>query len=642
MKWTSDNVTGQNPFQKLTWADIEQWAGPTIVSRGRSYQRSGAVQELATTKDNTLVAWVQGSFRYATTVKLDGHKPVSLCTCPYGFNCKHGVAVVLEYLESVKHHKNIPIVSDSDERIRAIERGEEPENDGKEDDMAAGFSETAARALNKKTKSELVTLLLEMAEKHQPVRDELLSKLDISSTSQTLISKTVSMEIDRASKEPGWQNHWRHEGFTPDYSQVRSGLQQLFKAGRYDEIIELGKKLFRQGLLQIGQSNDDGETLAEIHDTLAIVFKALPKCSLADVDKMELAVDWELLDSYGLADHLQTFWQKAFNKHAWEDLADRLLERLNALPAISKDTEFRAGYQRSRLTDQIARALAGAGSQERLLQLYIQEAPLTHSYERLVDLLIKTGKTADAEKWIRTGFQATHERWPGIAAALRRQLYLIYANRRNWTFCAAIKADEFFEQSALTTYSELKKAGEKAGAWSTLRPFVIDFLNSGTVPKAKRDGWPLPEVGMQGLLRRPHANPPFTNVLLEIALHEKNLEEAMRLYTQWQHPQQGAPSITINMENYYGEKVANAVKQRYPDDAIAIWKRLADNHIGLTNVKEYRTAVRYLGKMLQVMINNDREQEARIYIAALRARHIRKIRLVEMLDSLSGKRITEI
>ena len=55
-----------NPFAALTWDDVEAWAGSRIVSRGKSYQRSNRVQKLARTAGGGIVAWVQGTSRYAS------------------------------------------------------------------------------------------------------------------------------------------------------------------------------------------------------------------------------------------------------------------------------------------------------------------------------------------------------------------------------------------------------------------------------------------------------------------------------------------------------------------------------------------------------------------------------------------------
>ncbi len=58
-------------FKDITWDDLESWAGHKIVSRGRSYQRSKTVSELAITDSGEIVAWVKGLATYATRVSLD-------------------------------------------------------------------------------------------------------------------------------------------------------------------------------------------------------------------------------------------------------------------------------------------------------------------------------------------------------------------------------------------------------------------------------------------------------------------------------------------------------------------------------------------------------------------------------------------
>ena len=72
-------------FADLTWDDIENWAGGKVVSQGRKYQQQGCVADLAVTADGGLIAWVDGSVRYAAKVVVDEEGlPDSVCTCPYG------------------------------------------------------------------------------------------------------------------------------------------------------------------------------------------------------------------------------------------------------------------------------------------------------------------------------------------------------------------------------------------------------------------------------------------------------------------------------------------------------------------------------------------------------------------------------
>ncbi|HET7087560.1 MAG TPA: SWIM zinc finger family protein, partial [Anaerolineae bacterium] len=106
-----------DPFEDLTWDDLEDWAGSSVVSRGRSYQRSHHVQDLARTPGGGLIAWVLGTEKYATRVDFGEGGLTSACTCPYWTTCKHAVAVVLEYLESAKRKTEIPIVTERDPRL---------------------------------------------------------------------------------------------------------------------------------------------------------------------------------------------------------------------------------------------------------------------------------------------------------------------------------------------------------------------------------------------------------------------------------------------------------------------------------------------------------------------------------------------
>jgi hypothetical protein len=39
-------------------------------------------------------------------------------------------------------------------------------------------------------------------------------------------------DIREIGEEPGWQNYWQGEGYTPDYSNIRTKLETLLKAGQ--------------------------------------------------------------------------------------------------------------------------------------------------------------------------------------------------------------------------------------------------------------------------------------------------------------------------------------------------------------------------------------------------------------------------
>ena len=79
------------------------------------------MRELSATAEGGLVAWVQGSERYATRVFLRADQLVSDCTCPYGSSCKHAVAVALAYLARSEQAQPLPVVPASDPRLVLLE-----------------------------------------------------------------------------------------------------------------------------------------------------------------------------------------------------------------------------------------------------------------------------------------------------------------------------------------------------------------------------------------------------------------------------------------------------------------------------------------------------------------------------------------
>ena len=178
-KKTTKKQKPSDPFSKLTWEDLEEWAGTVIVGRGRPYQRNGAVGDLGRTEGGTLVAWVRGTRHYATQVRIEGKKSLeSACTCPYWATCKHAVAVVLEYLERLKTASTIGEIDEDDPRLLKLEAIEDEYDEYEEEEeenvkVRSGHSKPKKSKmaslrpyLQEQTKAELVALVIELAEEH--------------------------------------------------------------------------------------------------------------------------------------------------------------------------------------------------------------------------------------------------------------------------------------------------------------------------------------------------------------------------------------------------------------------------------------------------------------------------------------------
>ncbi len=632
-------------LRDLTWADLEEWAGTKILSRGISYQKSGYVKDLAITVDGSVIAWVRGSENYVIKISLERNRFSSVCTCPYDGTCKHAVAVILEYLVRLKDNMAVPLADDQDERFLLLEDEEfawEDDDDcidydEKKCDELIEEAEHALKgidaSLKKKSKRELETNLSSILKKHPELTKEttFTPRLAVKKGCEALV-KAVTKAIIITSREPGWRNYWKHTGHTPDYSSIRKGFQQLLDQECADDVVRLGEKLFTRGIEQVEQSHDEGETADEIANTMPYVFKALAQCSLPDVEKLECAIDFGLRDQYGLTRGFDEFLNKKFGKRIWSDLADRLLVKLrNWKPERPEDTFFRP-YGRDNLSNEVIRALENASRAEEVLELCLREAELTGSYERLVRKLRSAGRIKEAEEWIRKGVKATENKYPGIASSLKNALMDIRQRKKDWPFVAALRAEEFFAVPGLKTFQNLQKACEKTNVWDAIRKASFSYLETGACPVGKF-GWPLPDTGFVKPEKSRREKPPFTDVLIDIAISEKRVDEVWH----WHEFARQRKDTWFGVHR--NDDVATAIAHRYPDRAVRIWKDIAEGLIAETNVGAYKEAAAYLKKVGKTLDESGKSTEWAPYLAKLTEKNKRKTRLIQILNVLTRKPI---
>jgi len=137
-------------FTALSWQNLEQWAGPTILDRGKSYR--SRVHDLAVTDENHLVATVAGREPYITRVWLNDDEPDCECSCPYWGPCKHAVAVILAYLDCIKSGLRVPLIEPGELDARLSVYGLADEQDSE-----PGVEvEEACTALKAMTKAQLI------------------------------------------------------------------------------------------------------------------------------------------------------------------------------------------------------------------------------------------------------------------------------------------------------------------------------------------------------------------------------------------------------------------------------------------------------------------------------------------------------
>ena len=653
-KKTTKKQKPSDPFSKLTWEDLEEWAGTVIVGRGRPYQRKGAVENLARTKNGTLVAWVRGTRLYATQVRIEGKNSLeSACTCPYWATCKHAVAVVLEYLECLKTDSAIGEVDEDDPRLLKLEaivdeddEFEEFAEDEEKENARSGRSKSKKSKtaslrpyLQKQTKADLVALVIELADAHDAVRQLLADRRDVASGQTDKILQTIRRELS-ALEEPVWDDY-DNGPFEVNADRLKAALKGLVQAGQADAALRLGPELLAAGS-QVLQYDHEGESGDAFVACLNVLFQALEKSSLSPAEQIEWAIDMALADEYSLCDDgLDYIWKRRYAKSDWSAVCDRLAQRLEAIKPVEEEDSFLSNFKRSQMADWLTRTLEKAGRQDEIIPLWEREAPITNTYAYLVDLLIAKRRWEEARRWCHQGMEATASTYPGIKAALHKQLQTINRRSGNPLAGLALQAEEFFAEPYLAGFQDLCKAARKARVGKGVEAWARHYLETGRRPgvgrKRKSDpkiAWPLPspEVEVPNIEA---IEAPMTGILLQLAIAEKKADEVLKWYDYAGRRKGGLGLYDFIVDD---TDVAEAIKSAHPERALAIWQETAEEQISRVSTSGYEAAVPYLRKMKNALTRAGRKQEWDEYLASLREENKRRPRCLEVLGRLKGGR----
>ncbi len=622
----------------LSLDDLRVWAGSKILNRGKSYQSQ--VDDLVRLEDGGLLATVSGTDEYETWVGADEDGELDCyCTCPYDWGpCKHGVAVILKGLAMVKAGVEVPLADPDDERrVLASEDLYDDEDDDYDECGHFIDVETAVKPiLNKKKKAELLTMLLDLARRFPEVRRDILETEQLQSGDVEKLVCSLAAEIDEVTQEDAYYNHWRDEGSLPDYSHIQQQLAALLAKGHADEVVKLGQQLWEQGCEQVGQSHDDGETAMEVAGCMDIIFEAVEASSMPASDQILWFIDVFLEDEYSICDHGRDYIDSAsYGQNHWQETVIALQARLGKTPKPKGD-DFSSRYQREKVMNWLIIALERSGQQEHVLPLLEREAHTLQCYGRLVDLLLAEGRVDEARKWCVNGYERTRNNAAGIAARLQERLRELARQEKNPQLVAAYRAQDFFVSPSLKTYQDLQKACEAADCWPTVHGAVVLYLEKGTRPEASttKIGWPLPAPEVETAKgNRFKTDFPIYGVLIDIAIYEKRLDDVVSLYQK--------QSSRNSWHNNRDEEVAKAVAVSHPEVALAIWHKLAMGQIAQVKPSAYGVAASYLGKMRQVYQQTKQLAKWQNLIFDIRTEHKRKRRLLEVLDSLEGKRLID-
>jgi len=637
-----------DPFKELKWSDLQDWAGGKTTARGIKYQKEGRVKDIKRTSEGSLVSRVEGTIEYFTEVSLENGKLSSICTCPVGHDCKHGVAAVLEYLERVEKGEEVSVIAEEDPLIARARRGyTEDESFGTYDTDESSLR-ILREYLEQLEKRELIEILVTFAQKDAKLGRYLRDRQDLASENIEGIIEGIYSELDEFWRETKSYDYWGYgdedvEG-RPDFSDIQVRFESLLDSGHPDELLDIGKELMDR-YEGIAEYDENGEIGIKISGCMDVVFKALSQSSLPAHEKMLYVLETELKDNYNiLGEH--TFWEGNFTQEEWRLFAEALKFRLQEAER-TENALYDSSWEWNYVVDRLIDALEKAGLSEEVIPICEREAKRSGSYVRLVRVLLDSGQKEKAEEWIYQGIEETREYEFGTAHQLWQILLEIKEKEGNWLFVTALETENFFRHPHLDNYIRMKEAAEKTGKWQEIREAALRYLRDGELPAGqaktteKTSILPdiLPKTGLPEIGSKKGIKPPVLDLLIKIAIQENDPDEVVRWYEELKKSKGEAEKYWNSVSE---KEIANAVKDKYPEIAIEIWKKLAEKLISKTKPDSYEAASPYLRKVKESLEAGGKKEDWETYISEIKEANKRKKRLLEILDRLGADRIIDI
>jgi len=135
-----------------------------------------------------------------------------------------------------------------------------------------------ARTLARRTKQELVDVLLELARADRRVLRQLTAQFGVIAALDELVAATHQAIVDATDFDKRDSNR----NFDYDYeayAEVKRNLGRLIEAGHWRQAMDLSLELMKQGSCQVEMS-DEGMMTADIEDCLSVVIGAFKRCDL--------------------------------------------------------------------------------------------------------------------------------------------------------------------------------------------------------------------------------------------------------------------------------------------------------------------------------------------------------------------------
>ncbi len=568
----------------ISLAALKKYAGATVFSRGESYFNSAAVSRLKTI-DDVISARVAGSYTYA--VKLwgeDGGLEYD-CSCPHGAEgnfCKHCVAVGLAWLaengaaggtKSTKQKKSNP---------------------WKEITDFVGLQDVAT----------ITEWLLESAKRDDVLYENLLLKARRAAGPASTI-KGYRAAIDRAVDTGGYVDWHEASTYAAGLENVLNALEELLQQGQALALVELTEYAIArvEAACEYVDDSNGGEMTVMLERLGELHHKA---CLLAHPEPTELA---ERLFKYETASGFDVFYDslrryaKVLGKEGkarFKQMAE--VEWCKIEPLTAEAGRGNYDGHRSRITRVMENIAEQSGDVEALVAVKSRDLSSAWKYLGIAEIYRNHRQHDRALEWAELGVKTLSDKTDSRLLDFLAEEYL---RRKRHDEAMKLIWTQFSERPGLEQFQKLHRFAGKAKCWPVHRQQALAHLN-GLISSQKN---------------KQHYF-SFAATLVEIYLWEKDAEAA------WIAASRGSITDSLWLT------LAGAREVEHPEDAVPVYRRLAETAIAQTNNTAYEEAIKLLKRIQPLLKRMGQATDFGQYIALLRAKYKAKRNFMKLLDKL--------
>jgi uncharacterized Zn finger protein len=406
-------------------------------------------------------------------------------------DCKHGVALILAYLEEIKQGITVtePPLEEYVRRYQPLLVSEPKQYDP---DIASVRQKipTKEEYLQTLSKEELIKIILSSIEGSHDIATYLdrRQKLDQASPDSSLAA--IIAEIDDVTAQEYDYSDWykMDEADEPDYSGILESFTVLLEGKRYADLITLGLILLKKAKEQVEMDNERGSISSQITQCMAVVAEALKLSGHPLHQNLVSAIEFIQNDEYALTDDILGFVNGVHPPTEWSAVADILLKerRSNAT-----ENHYRSDQNPSSYADWIEIALERAGRVDEAIEFSKHLAEEENRNLPFIKLLTRTNHKREAIEWI-VKVVPEISRNPNAVAPLLRAMKAIFEGSENWIMVAALDTEAFLRNPEIRGYHQMMASARKAGIADAIRPHIHAYLEVGTIPSSANRGSVIP------------------------------------------------------------------------------------------------------------------------------------------------------